>query len=501
MRRISIVFVLVTLIATISVATTMTMVQADPTGDEIKIIIAGIPASPQEVTSIVSPDSPEYVGFVLGIPLFVEVENDLIWVDLPFGLPDEMPFSVHIEDLDWLDESGNEIPGRIADVRCELFIEGLPVGISPVDWGDDVIWIFVEFLGLPLGIPVSVHCEYFVEHEEPEPASIHVLKFNDRNANEVQDPGEDGIAGWTIWLDCIVTNTGEPITRHAETGDNGMVWFENIPAPAECIVTEEERDGWIPITPPAVPVQLDPGIEETVNFGNQQIPASIHVLKFNDRNGNGAQELPDEEGIAGWTIWIECRVINTGEVISLHAETDDNGMVWFENIPAPAECIVTEEERDGWIPITPPEVLVQLDPGIEETVNFGNQLRVIQVEQVEIDIKPGSDPSSVNCKNLKGNVPVAIFGSDNFDVIDIEIVSMNLVGLDPIQVFEVHDELHIDDLNDDGFDDAVLHLDKAEVCEATEDAPLKETVVVELTGQTTDGTEFAGTGDIRIVKR
>jgi hypothetical protein len=146
------------------------------------------------------------------------------------------------------------------------------------------------------------------------------------------------------------------------------------------------------------------------------------------------------------------------------------------------------------------------DPNNGNPVNFPSNL-VAQFGSsdepcpVNIDIKPGSDPSSVNCKNLKGNVPVAIFGAENFDVIDIEIVSMSLVSSSPIPVTLVHDNFHIDDLNDDGFDDAVLHLDKAGVCEATEDAPLKETVEVELTGETTDGTEFLGIGDIRIVKR
>ncbi len=138
------------------------------------------------------------------------------------------------------------------------------------------------------------------------------------------------------------------------------------------------------------------------------------------------------------------------------------------------------------------------DRGVLSYVDVEVEFDIIDVT---IDIKPGSDPSSVSCKNLKGNVPVAIFGSDTFDVINIEIVSMNLVGLDPIQVFEVHDELHIEDLNDDGFDDAVVHLDKAGVCEATSTATLKETVEVEVTGKTTDGTPFVGIGDIRIVKR
>jgi len=146
------------------------------------------------------------------------------------------------------------------------------------------------------------------------------------------------------------------------------------------------------------------------------------------------------------------------------------------------------------------------DPTTAARVNIPTNLgiRFFDVQEpcpieVDIDIKPGSDPSSVNCKNNKGKVPVAIFGSENFDVIDIEIVSMSLVGSEPIQVFEVPDKLHIEDLNEDGFDDAVLILDKADVCEATD--PLTGTGDVELTGQTTDETQFAGIGDIRIVKR
>jgi len=63
--------------------------------------------------------------------------------------------------------------------------------------------------------------------------------------------------------------------------------------------------------------------------------------------------------------------------------------------------------------------------------------------------------------------------------------------------------LHIDDINNDGFDDAVLHLDKAGVCGATSnevDYPLKASADATLTGSNADG-DFEGIGDIRIVKR
>ena len=120
--------------------------------------------------------------------------------------------------------------------------------------------------------------------------------------------------------------------------------------------------------------------------------------------------------------------------------------------------------------------------------------------QVEIDIKPGSDPSSVNCKNTEGSVPVAVFGSANFVVSTIDLNSLQLNG---VAVTEEHDTIHIEDKNGDEFPDAVLHLDKIGVCEATSDEakyPLKETADATLTGSNADG-DFEGIGDIRIVKR
>lgn len=128
--------------------------------------------------------------------------------------------------------------------------------------------------------------------------------------------------------------------------------------------------------------------------------------------------------------------------------------------------------------------------------------------EVEIDIKPDSDPSSVICKankkgDINGLVPVAIFGADDFDVSTINLDTLQLNGVD---VTVEHDEIHTEDLNGDGFDDMVLHLDKAGVCEATSDEneyPLKDSADAILTGLTTDDPpkEFEGTGDIRIVKR
>jgi len=135
--------------------------------------------------------------------------------------------------------------------------------------------------------------------------------------------------------------------------------------------------------------------------------------------------------------------------------------------------------------------------GVGYFVEFENCLPV----DVDIDIKPGSDPSSVNCKSAKGSVPVAVFGSNTFDVSTIDLIFLELNG---VAVTEVHNKIHIEDLNDDGFNDAVLHLDNVGVCDATSnsgDYPLKKSRDATLIGSTTSGQPFEGTSDIRIVKR
>jgi len=70
---------------------------------------------------------------------------------------------------------------------------------------------------------------------------------------------------------------------------------------------------------------------------------------------------------------------------------------------------------------------------------------------VSIDVKPGSDPNSINPKSM-GVVPVAILGSDTLDVttVDYENIEFGPYGAMPVHV-------GLEDVNDDGFIDLVLH--------------------------------------------
>ncbi len=113
---------------------------------------------------------------------------------------------------------------------------------------------------------------------------------------------------------------------------------------------------------------------------------------------------------------------------------------------------------------------------------------------MDIDIKPGSDPNSLNL-NGNGVVPVGIFGTDDFDVNDINVSTVRF-GVVGDEAMAVHSG-HIEDLNGDGTDDMVLHFREGElgIPLAT---PGNTTLDLVLTGELNDASYFEGTDVVRI---
>jgi hypothetical protein len=113
---------------------------------------------------------------------------------------------------------------------------------------------------------------------------------------------------------------------------------------------------------------------------------------------------------------------------------------------------------------------------------------------IEIDIKPGSDLSPVGPFS-RGIVPVAILGSDTFDVADIDVSTLAFgpAGAPLAHANGPHFEDDADesyDFNDDGFDDLLAHFLTEESGIAFGDT---EACV---TGELLDGTPFEGCDDI-----
>ncbi len=99
--------------------------------------------------------------------------------------------------------------------------------------------------------------------------TIHGTKFNDINGNKMRDPGEEGLANWTIRLKGFDTLTRTTIDRSVITDVDGKYSFTNL-TPGFYTVFEELQPRWVPTTPPARSVRLTTG-EMAVDFGNRRI--------------------------------------------------------------------------------------------------------------------------------------------------------------------------------------------------------------------------------------
>ncbi|UCE38881.1 MAG: hypothetical protein JSW00_06570 [Thermoplasmata archaeon] len=114
------------------------------------------------------------------------------------------------------------------------------------------------------------------------------------------------------------------------------------------------------------------------------------------------------------------------------------------------------------------------------------------VRIVSIDIKPGSDPNSINLGS-QGNVPVAIFSTPDFDATNIDPLTVTLAGASVKLKGKGTPMTSFEDINEDGLLDIVVHVDTTAF-----ELSLGDTDAV-LEGETYDGVCIKGTDTVRIV--
>lgn len=166
--------------------------------------------------------------------------------------------------------------------------------------------------------------------------------------------------------------------------------------------------------------------------------------------------------------WINFRPARGGGVVINPDTGEFGGDAWSENV--------------GWIRFRG-----------TGTADYGVTTSWRGILSVQIDIKPGSYPNSINLGN-KGAVPVAIFSSSTFDAMTIDPWSVSLEGAS-VRVAGKSEAAMCrgEDVNLDGLIDLVCHVDTAQL------AIGEGETVATLTGSTQLGRSIQGADTIRIV--
>ena len=179
-----------------------------------------------------------------------------------------------------------------------------------------------------------------------EPAmNISGASYDDKNGNGILDSGE-ALAGWTIRL----VGPGSEVS--ALTREDGSYRFEQLKAESYT-VSETLPPGWKAINPESgsygVNLLEDDAVDKS--FANKLTSYSISGMKYNDLNGNGAND--GEPGMEGWKITLS-GTTQDGEAVQKNLTTAKDGSYRFEAL-LPGTYTITEAEQSGWVRTTSQE--------------------------------------------------------------------------------------------------------------------------------------------------
>jgi hypothetical protein len=273
-----------------------------------------------------------------------------------------------------------------------------------------------------------------------------------------------------------------------------------------------------------------------------------HSQALNPATGTGDQTDQLKQGIDGSRIVpgvpvnLSFKYINTqpGRLIRVTVYGIDGNQVWsqFASFPCqfpqfgPAEetCTLLFQETmpvdfsatQGWktfetsfIPMTSHTVVaIGIDLGGNDGYARGiDDVVLSQTIEVPVDVLPTSCPNPFNVV-ARGMLPVAILGTEDLDVADIDPESVMLEGvaassyefMDVATPYEPYvgkplDQYACSTYGPDDFGDLVLYFNRLDVAAAIGMVSDGDVVILELTGELTDGTPIVGEDVVRIIKK
>lgn len=231
----------------------------------------------------------------------------------------------------------------------------------------------------------------------------------------------------------------------------------------------------------------------------------IHSIKYMN-NIEGAWSSPQEiasglnpPGILSCAFGTSLAIDSQGNWHMVYHDGGNQGIAKYKNKESSPQTLAID---NAWRPA------IALDSkDMAHVVCFAGKSSVMYIRQeycvIALDIKPGSCPNPLDPIS-RDVLPVAVLGTEEFDVNVVDIASIRLEGVSPIRssledvASPVVDgnECDCTEAGPDGFIDLTLKFRIQQIVEALINAPSElaegQTLMLSLTGQLYDGTVIAG---------
>ena len=199
--------------------------------------------------------------------------------------------------------------------------------------------------------------------QTPLPISISGTVFEDQNLNNVQDPGDLGIANVQLALLKLENGSYVATGNTATTDANGFYKFENVlpgdyrivqtqPTPyfsvgATAGQVDGQTRGVVTDVNTLSSISLLGGEDSIRNDFAEALPATLSGYVYHDRNDNGLRET-GEEGIGGVTLQVQYLPASGPAPAPILVQTDTTGF-WQATGLMPGNYRVTQVHPAGWI--------------------------------------------------------------------------------------------------------------------------------------------------------
>jgi hypothetical protein len=206
----------------------------------------------------------------------------------------------------------------------------LGIGSFPIDWRKDSTGAFLN-------------------------ASLSGRIFEDHNADALAGDGDQGLSGWTVFLDSNDNGVFDPgIDPSTLSTTAGTFSFTNL-IPETYRAGVVPAAGWVnslPVVPGALrQVALASGATaNSVDFGFY-LPGEIRGELFNDANGNAIRDL-GETPLDGWTVFLDDNRNGILDSSELRATTGSDGSYRITDV-RPGTHVVAQTLQNSWVQTSP----------------------------------------------------------------------------------------------------------------------------------------------------